>query len=237
MQKSGFTIFWSSSHFGPIRPPASSSKVKCSSTVPLRLLGDGLERKKREGVGGEVGLRDRNATPVHDAVGDLGAEGRMRPAFAGRDDVAMRVQRDHRSVAEAAAHDEVGCRDHAGGAHQVLRHDMALDLEPEPFEQLCRRRRRSARNRREGWRRGSGRAARGKPSRSSPRAAMSDRMRSFTTEESLMRLPSGRLELGVKPPKSMRICLGISRALRDPETPPASSRRQSPSARRGRRCR
>ena len=61
------------------------------------------EREEREGVGGEVGLRDRHAAPVHDAVDHLGAERRMRPSFAGRDDVAMRVQRDHRPVAEAPA--------------------------------------------------------------------------------------------------------------------------------------
>ena len=129
MQKSGRTIFWSSSHFGPIRPPASSSKVKCSSTVPLQTFGDGLEREKREGVGGEVGLRDGNAAPVHHAIDHLGAERRMRPAFAGRDHVAMRVKRDHRPVPEAPADDEVGCRDHAGRAHEILGDDMALDCE------------------------------------------------------------------------------------------------------------
>ena len=98
-------------------------------------FGDGLEGEKSESVSGEVGLRDSNATPVHHAIDHLGAERRMRPALARRDHVAMRVKRDHRTVPEAPPDDKVGCRDHPGGAHEIVGDDMALDFEPKPFEE------------------------------------------------------------------------------------------------------
>ena len=102
----------------------------------LQLPGDRRERQQREGISRQIRLGDGDAAPVHEAVRHLGREGRVRPALAGRDHVAMRVERDHRSVAEAAARDEVGAGDHADAANLVLRHGVALHLEAEPLQQF-----------------------------------------------------------------------------------------------------
>jgi hypothetical protein len=51
------------------------------------------------------------------------------------------IERDHRSVAEAVAHDQVGRALHAGGFDHRLRHRVRLDRQPELFEQLLHTRR------------------------------------------------------------------------------------------------
>ena len=110
---------------GPLKPRAG--------------LGGGPQRQKREGVGGEIGLRHRHAAAIHPAVDDLGAVRVAGPAFAGRHHVAMRVECDDRAVAEPVAHDEVCAADHAVGADQLVRDGMPLDREAQPFEQPGRR--------------------------------------------------------------------------------------------------
>ena len=97
------------------------------------------QRQHREGVGGEVGLRHRHAAAVHPAVDDFRTIGVLGPAFAGRNHVAMGVQRHDRAVAEAHADDEVGAGDHAVGAHQLVRNRMPFDREPQALEQSCGR--------------------------------------------------------------------------------------------------
>jgi hypothetical protein len=94
------------------------------------------EREQREGVGRDVRLRDRDAAAVHPAVLDLGPIRIARPALARRHDVAVGVERDHRTRAEAAPDHEVGGRDHAVLAHQRVRYRMALDCEAAALQQL-----------------------------------------------------------------------------------------------------
>ena len=50
----------------------------------------------------------------------------------------MRIERDHRAVAEAFAHDQVHSADHAVGAHQGQGHRVALDGKTPGLEQRCR---------------------------------------------------------------------------------------------------
>ena len=96
------------------------------------------QREQGEGVGGKIGLRHGDAAAEHLAIGDLGAIGIMGPARAGRDHVAMGVQRDRRAGADAMAHHEIGRRDHASGARDSLGHGVPLDGEAELLQQLGR---------------------------------------------------------------------------------------------------
>ena len=109
-------------------------EVQLDRAAEPRTLGHGiLQRQEREGVGGEVGLGDRDAAAVHPAVDDLGAVGLPGPALDGRDHVAMGVEGHHRPLAEPLAHDQVGAGDHAIGAHGLVRDLVPLDGEAEPL--------------------------------------------------------------------------------------------------------
>ena len=92
-----------------------------------------LQGQQRVGVGGEVGLGDGHAAPVHDAIHDFGGVGRMRPAVARRHHIAVRIERDGRSRPEAVAHHQVGGADHAVGGDAVLRdRDVARPRSRDP---------------------------------------------------------------------------------------------------------
>ena len=105
-----------------------------------------FERAQREGVGREVALADRGGAAVELAVDDLAAVRIVRPALAGRHDVAVRVQRDRAARAVAAAHDQVGDR-RAGRARctSSVGHRVLLGREAEAFAAARRCARRAAR--------------------------------------------------------------------------------------------
>src|SRR5262245_15088008 len=96
-----------------------------------------LHGQQRIAVGGEVRLGNGHAASVHHAVDDFRAVGRMRPAFAWRHNIAMRIERDRRSRSEAVAHDEIGGAEHAVGGDAVLGDPMSLDLEADTLQQVC----------------------------------------------------------------------------------------------------
>ena len=127
----------------PSRPDVAAGllivgQMQLDAAVELdSVVRERLKREQRVGVGREVGLAHGNAAAIHHAamfgiLDDGGAVGIMRPAQTGRDDIAMRVERDAGPVlAEALAHDEVGGRDHADRGHVGFRHREALDIETE----------------------------------------------------------------------------------------------------------
>jgi len=82
-----------------------------------------------EGIGGEVRFRHGRTATVQAAVDDPAAIGGDRPTLAGRNHVAMGIERQGRSVAEPVADDEVGDAAHAYCSHFGRRHDVALDDE------------------------------------------------------------------------------------------------------------
>ena len=163
----------------------------------------------------------------------------MRPALARRHHVAMSVERDDRPVAEATAHDEIGGGDHARRRWtRLFRHGVPLDRQAQLFEQL----RRDVSDRRAVARRIGGgglHELREKSRRArSPRAAMSERMRSFTTAERLMphfhraagfrrqacRASAARqLSEGRKPGKRLQHPVGERRHLAPEDGPPLST--------------
>jgi len=97
-----------------------------------------LQRAQREGIGREVGLRDRRTAAIEPAVPHFAAIRVDAPARARRHDVAMRVERHHGAVAEALAHDQVGDASHAVRRCEFGRHRMPFDLEIHALEQAGR---------------------------------------------------------------------------------------------------
>ena len=94
-----------------------------------------LERPKREGVGGEVGLGDGDAAAVHAPLVDDALVRWLAPAVARRHHVAVSVERDCRARPEASAHDQVGERGQSRRPHLPRRHGEALDCEAHGLQQ------------------------------------------------------------------------------------------------------
>jgi hypothetical protein len=86
---------------------------------------EGFEGAGGKGEGGEVALAHSGGAAVDGAIVDFAAVGWMRPAFARRHHIAVRVQGNGFAFAIFAAHDQVGDRFEAvgfdfSGGHGVL---------------------------------------------------------------------------------------------------------------------
>src|SRR6185369_8380092 len=97
-----------------------------------------LERTYGEGESGEVALAHRRGAAVDLSVLDLAAVGIVGPAFAGRHDVAVRVQRDRLARSIAPPHDQVGDRLQSAGLDLALGHRMLFGFEAEGLQQFGR---------------------------------------------------------------------------------------------------
>ena len=87
-----------------------------------------LQRAQGKGECRKVAFADRCGAAIELAVNDLGAIGRVRPAFARGHHIAMGIERHHRvgsfTHAKLAPHDEVGERLQPVGLHPFSGHRM-----------------------------------------------------------------------------------------------------------------
>ena len=117
----------------PLRPELAAvllvvSEVQLNRARQRRALArrHGLDGAQRESVGAHVALAHGAGAAVDAAVDDLATVGVVRPAFAWRHDVAVRVERDGWPRTEAPANDEVGDALQARSTHCFDRHSVAL---------------------------------------------------------------------------------------------------------------
>ena len=83
-----------------------------------------LQRKHGKCVGGKVAFADRCRASVYFALVDLAAIRVVHPALAGRDHVAVRIERDRAPRCIAPANNQIGDRLQARRLHQRLGHVM-----------------------------------------------------------------------------------------------------------------
>ena len=112
----------------PVRPQLTTVFLVVGEVqldTALELGTQGFQGAHGKGEGGHVPLADRRSAPVHLAVDDVTAIGRVGPALAGRHHIAMGVEGNGWAVAVVAAHDQVGDalqtqRLHLGGGYGMF---------------------------------------------------------------------------------------------------------------------
>ena len=124
-----------------------AGQMQLDRAVELRAMrGKIAQSKQRIRVRCKIGFADCDAPAEHRGAvfrvfDDVGRVRIVRPALAGRHDVAVRVQRDRRPTrSEALAHHQVRRRNHAVGADIAFGYGSASTLRPSASSSACARR-------------------------------------------------------------------------------------------------